>query len=58
VRGRKNGERDKWYLMKVGASMRAISKKRDDTSAISKQSMRQIAIAADATWQSNRARTA
>jgi bifunctional non-homologous end joining protein LigD len=58
VRGRKNGERDKWYLMKVGASMRAISKKRDDTSAISKQSMRQIANTADATWQSNRARTA
>jgi bifunctional non-homologous end joining protein LigD len=57
IRGRKDGERDQWYLMKVGASMRAMSKKRDDTSALSNRSMQQIERAADATWQSNRAHT-
>jgi len=55
VRQRKDGERDKWYLIKVGASTRGISKKRDDTSALSKRSMKQIELAADALWQSNRA---
>jgi bifunctional non-homologous end joining protein LigD len=57
LRGQKNGDREKWYLMKVGASMRAISKKRDDTSALSKRSMQQIETSADATWQSNRGHT-
>jgi bifunctional non-homologous end joining protein LigD len=57
VRGQRNGARDKWYLLKVGASMRAISKKRDDTSALSKRSMQQIERAADATWQNNHAHT-
>jgi hypothetical protein len=49
-----NAERQVWYLIKTGASMRRVSKKRDDTSALSGRSMRQIAEAADATWQSNR----
>jgi bifunctional non-homologous end joining protein LigD len=57
VRRRKEGERDTWYLVKVTASMRAISRKRDDTSALSKRSMRQIEEAADATWHSNRTNT-
>jgi len=57
VRGSKNGERNKWYLLKVGASMRALSKKRDDSSALSKRSMQQIEKAGDGTSQSNRART-
>jgi len=54
VRGSDDGERQKWYLMKVGASMPAMSAKRDDTSALSKRSMQQIAKDADSTWQSNR----
>jgi bifunctional non-homologous end joining protein LigD len=54
IRRRREGEREKWYLVKVGASMRTISRKRDDTSALSRRSMHQIAEAADATWQSNR----
>jgi hypothetical protein len=41
-------------LIKTGASMRPVSKKRDDTSVLSGRSMREIAEAADATWQSNR----
>src|SRR4030095_11554613 len=57
LRGQKNGDREKWYLMKVGASMRAISEKRDDTSALSKRPLHQIETSADATWQSNRGHT-
>jgi bifunctional non-homologous end joining protein LigD len=57
VRRRKEGERDTWYLVKVSASMRAISRKGDDTSALSKRSMRQIEEAADTTWHSNRTNT-
>jgi hypothetical protein len=36
------------------ASVRPVSKKRDDTSVLSGRSMREIADPADATWQSNR----
>jgi len=50
----KNKERATWLLIKVAATMRPISKKRDDTSAISKRSMKDIAQAADATWASDR----
>ena len=46
----KNKERDTWLLIKAGATMRPISKKGDDSSAISKRSMQEIAQAADATW--------
>jgi len=53
VRSR-DAERQVWYLIKTGASMRSISKKRDDTSVLSSRSMGEIAEAADATWQSNR----
>ena len=54
VRRRKNEERDSWLLIKAGETMPTPSKKRDDTSAISRRSMHQIAEAADATWTSNR----
>ncbi len=47
------GDRD-WYLIKTGRNTRAISKKRDDESALTNRTMREIAEAADATWQSNR----
>jgi hypothetical protein len=36
------------------ASVRPVSKKRDDTSVLSGRSMLEIAEGADATWQSNR----
>jgi bifunctional non-homologous end joining protein LigD len=50
----KDKDRDVWFLVKTARSMRPISKKRDDTSALSSRSMREIAEAADATWNSNR----
>jgi bifunctional non-homologous end joining protein LigD len=55
MRWRREGERDKWLLAKAGGNMRALSKKRDDSSAISGRTMQQIAEAGDATWKSNRA---
>jgi bifunctional non-homologous end joining protein LigD len=55
MRWRKETKRDTWLLAKTAASMRAVSKKRDDSSAISERSMKQIAQLADATWQSHRA---
>jgi len=46
--------RDKWHLIKTDKSTRAISKARDDESALTKRTMVQITSAADAVWQSNR----
>jgi bifunctional non-homologous end joining protein LigD len=46
--------RDKWHLIKTNKNTRAVSKKRDDESALTKRTMLQIASAADAVWQSNR----
>jgi bifunctional non-homologous end joining protein LigD len=46
--------RDKWHLIKTAKTTRAVSKKRDDESALTKRTMTQIAAAADAVWQSNR----
>lgn len=47
--------RDKWQLIKTDRTTRVVSTKRDDESALTKRSMRQIASAADARWSSNRA---
>jgi bifunctional non-homologous end joining protein LigD len=47
-------QRDKWRLIKTGHNTRVISKTRDDQSALTKRTMKQIATAADAVWQSNR----
>lgn len=47
-------ERDKWHLIKTDRNTRAVSKKRDDESALTKRTMSEIASAADAVWQSNR----
>jgi len=55
MRWRKEGKRDTWLLAKAAASMRVVSRKRDDSSALSQRSMKQIAEMADSTWQSNRA---
>ncbi|HUS09768.1 MAG TPA: non-homologous end-joining DNA ligase [Pyrinomonadaceae bacterium] len=46
--------RDKWQLVKIDRNTRAVSKKRDDESALSNRTMAQIAKAADARWESNR----
>jgi bifunctional non-homologous end joining protein LigD len=46
--------RDKWHLIKSGKNTRAVSKARDDQSALTKRSMAEISAAADAVWQSNR----
>lgn len=43
-----------WLLIKGGASLRPVSKKADDTSALSGKSMKQLAEGA-AVWESNRA---
>jgi bifunctional non-homologous end joining protein LigD len=47
-------KRDKWQLIKTNRNARAVSKKRDDESALSKRTMAQIAKAEDARWDSNR----
>lgn len=46
--------RDKWQLIKTDRNTRAVSKKRDDESVLTKRTMTEIASAADAVWQSNR----
>ena len=45
---------NKWQLRKTGGNTRSISKTRDDQSALTSRSMQEIAIAADARWESNR----
>lgn len=48
------GEDNQWLLLKSGESVKPISAKRDDQSAISGRTMKAIAKAHDAEWQSNR----
>ena len=57
-RWRREAERDKWLISKSGGSIRALSKKRDDSSATSGRTMKEIAEAGDATWKSNRGNAA
>ena len=47
-------ERGGWRMEKSGGNTRALSKKRDDTSALTGRSMMEIRTAADRQWQSNR----
>jgi bifunctional non-homologous end joining protein LigD len=54
VDGKDDRDRDKWHLIKTDHNTRAVSKKRDDESALTKRTMAQIASTADAVWQSNR----
>ena len=54
VKDKREPESNKWLLIKAGKSMKPISPKTDDTSALSKRSMAAIAKANDAQWQSNR----
>jgi bifunctional non-homologous end joining protein LigD len=48
------GHKDQWLLMKTGDSVHPVSKKRDDESALTSRTMKQIAAARDAEWNSNR----
>jgi bifunctional non-homologous end joining protein LigD len=43
-----------WALTKVGGAHKPPTAKREDMSALSGRTMRQIAHAREATWQSNR----
>src|SRR5438270_4602352 len=52
IRGR--DEKNQWLLLKSGKSVKPISKKREDQSVKTDRTMKQIASAADAEWQSNR----
>jgi bifunctional non-homologous end joining protein LigD len=49
-----NGQGNKWYLVKTGDSMPALSAEEDDRSATSRRNMRSIAESPAAQWQSNR----
>jgi bifunctional non-homologous end joining protein LigD len=54
IRIRPQGEKNQWLLMKTAGGVKPISKTRDDESAKTGRTMKQIAAAADAEWQSNR----
>jgi bifunctional non-homologous end joining protein LigD len=54
IRTRMEAGKPQWLLLKSGTSIRPISKKRDDQSVKTGQTMAQIAAQRDAEWQSNR----
>ncbi len=54
VKDKREPESNRWLLIKAGKTMRPISAREDDRSAISKRSMAEITEANDAQWQSNR----
>jgi bifunctional non-homologous end joining protein LigD len=53
IRGR-DGEKNQWLILKTGADAKPISKKLEDQSVKTQRTMKQIAEARDAEWQSNR----
>ena len=53
IRGR-DGEKNQWLILKTGADAKPISKKREDQSVKTGRTMKQIAEARDAEWESNR----
>jgi bifunctional non-homologous end joining protein LigD len=53
IRGRDN-EKNQWLILKTGGDAKPISKKLDDQSVKTGRTMRQIAEARDAEWESNR----
>jgi len=57
VKDRREEDSNKWLLIKAGEPLPPISAKVDDTSVVSGRSMRAIAEAKDAQWQSNRPAT-
>ncbi len=54
IRTRMEASKPQWLLLKSGESVSELSKKRDDESAVSGRTMKQIAEERDAEWQSNR----
>ncbi len=54
IRIRSNESKPQWLLMKTGEAIKPITKKRDDQSAKTGRTMKQIAAAPDAEWQSKR----
>jgi bifunctional non-homologous end joining protein LigD len=54
IRIRPQGDKNQWLLMKTAGGMKPMSQKRDDESVKTGRTMKQIAAAADAEWQSNR----
>jgi bifunctional non-homologous end joining protein LigD len=54
IRIRPQDGKNQWLLMKTAGGVKPISKKRDDQSVKSGRTMKQIASAPDAEWQSNR----
>ena len=55
IRTRRDGGKNQWLLLKSDADVKPVSKKRDDESAKTGRTMKQIARDRDAEWQSNRA---
>ena len=53
IRGR-DGEKNQWLILKTGDDAKAPSKKLEDQSVKTGRTMKQIADARDAEWQSNR----
>lgn len=54
VRIRSSEAKNQWLLLKSGEDAKPLSKKADDQSVKTGRTMKQIASAADAEWQSNR----
>ena len=54
IRTRSDRGKNQWLLLKSDADVKPISKKRDDESAKTGRTMKQIAKDRDAEWQSNR----
>ncbi len=54
IRTRSDGGKNQWLLLKSDADVKPISKKRDDESAVTGRTMKQIAQDRDAEWESNR----
>ena len=50
----RDGKGNAWLLIKGGAPMERLSQKQDDSSALTRRSMEQIAKAKDAVWHSDR----
>ena len=55
VKGKdRDGKDNAWLLIKGGSPMERLSQKQDDSSALTRRSMEQIAKAQDAVWHSDR----
>jgi bifunctional non-homologous end joining protein LigD len=54
IRLRRDERKPQWLLLKTGEAVKPITKKRDDQSAKTGRTMKQIAAEQDAEWTSNR----